>query len=57
MMKYKILKIEGDTITMEDHVTRDEWGKPTIMQFVMEDTSTLLVGMEVELAIVIRRDV
>jgi hypothetical protein len=51
-MDYKITKIEGNVLTMEDHVNRDEWGKPTVMQFQVDDAECFQVGERVKITII-----
>lgn len=54
-MEYKITSIEGDTLIIEDHVNRDEWGNPTVMSFQLTDAECFHVGQEVTIMIVGKR--
>ena len=54
-MDYKIVAIEDNTLTLLDEQNLDEWGKPSTLQFVMEDTSCYHIGQPVKIMIVGRR--
>lgn len=54
-MDYKIIKIDDNVLTMEDHVNKDEWGKPTVMQFQVNDADCFHVGQKVKIIIVTTR--
>jgi hypothetical protein len=51
-MDYKIVAIEGNTLSLEDTVNKDEWGKSTLMHFEMDDTSIFKVGERVKITII-----
>jgi hypothetical protein len=50
-MDYKIIEIDLNSITLLDTETPDEWGKPTTMKFILNDTSCFRVGGFVHITI------
>lgn len=52
-MDYEVLKIENNRLILIDTETKDEWGHPTIMEFIMNDIP-FKVGDKVTIMVVKR---
>jgi len=53
-MDYEIVNIVGNVLVIRDIGSPDEWGNPSTMEFVMDDTSPFKVGDKVVVTVVKR---
>lgn len=53
-MDYVIVNIVDNVLVIRDTVNTDEWGNPSTMEFVMDDTSPFKVGDKVVVTVVKR---
>jgi hypothetical protein len=51
-MDYKIVAIEGNVLSLEDTVNKDEWGTATLMHFQMSDVDIFKVGDYVKITVI-----
>ena len=51
-MDYKVVAIEGNVLSLEDTVNKDEWGHSTLMHFQMSDTDIFKVGDSVKITVI-----